>query len=443
MRLLINDVKWAAFRVLIRFLYTGRIPLLFEPKLVFADGPPDGQETSWEEVFLAADRYEVDELRQLALATILSKLTVEGAIPFLFRTAYLHKDLRAPVVKYVATTCRAEISIKSVQQDEMPVATPSTPLDPVPTLADLMMERLYKDAATQDVQFVMGEDPFEAGSEINAPENEETLEEMPVDHDAKGSKTQNEVANEQESENKDKKDNSRLSDNNDDSKEGEGSDGKPVSDEVLHGSANSSQEQSQEKPKDGQASDDGSNDSKADEKKEKQKQQEKEEKEVEDPVQERIVGAHRMVLLHWPFFKKMIDSKCDDSSGTSELRIYISNVEWAAFRVLIRFLYTGRLPLHLEPKLVFADSPPEGRETSWEELFLAADRCEIDELRQLALTTILTKLTLEGTIPFLFRTAYLHEDLRAPVVKFVATTCGTEISKKSVQKEYENHDECI
>lgn len=46
-----------------------------------------------------------------------------------------------------------------------------------------------------------------------------------------------------------------------------------------------------------------------------------------------------------------------------------------------------------------------------------------------------------GVISFLLRTAYLFEELREPVVKYVARTCGAEISKKSVQQEYADHPE--
>lgn len=91
---------------------------------------------------------------------------------------------------------------------------------------------------------------------------------------------------------------------------------------------------------------------------------------------------------------------------------------------------------------MLADGPHEDQDSSWEEVFLAANHYEVDELRQLSLTTILSKLTPEGTIPFLFRTAYLHKDLR-PVIKYVAIICGAEISEISVQQVYAYHDECV
>ncbi|KAG0034399.1 hypothetical protein BGZ81_004880 [Podila clonocystis] len=321
------------------------------------------------------------------------------------------------------------------------MSTPSKPLDPTPTLADLMMERLYYDKATRDVVFINGEKPTDAESQTDVSESEETFPDVPVDK--------------RQLENQKEVDNKEHPDTSEDLKDDGVSEGQAASENVTNGGAKCPEGKSQEKPKERQVGSEGAATGEGDESEEEsdeedgegeeEEEEEEDGMEEEDLVQEKQVGAHKMVLLHWPFFKKMIETNGGrDFSDSGEMRLYISGVEWPAFEVLIRFLYTGRIPLRLEPKLVFANDHHEGdRDASWEEVFLAADHCEIDELRELALAAILSKLTPEGTIPFLFRTAYLHKDLRAPVVKYVATTCGAEISKKSVQKEYTDHAECV
>ncbi|KAF9380150.1 hypothetical protein CPB97_008532 [Podila verticillata] len=405
-RIYVRDVDWAAFRVLIRFLYTGRLPPSLEPTIVFADGSTKDGETSWEDLFSIADHCEVDELRQISLTTILSKLTPEGAIPFLFRMAHLHKDLRTPVVKYVATTCGAEISKKSVQQEyadhddclelfdgsidrsqwtkegekyglsfgfysDNPVTPPAKPtaLAPTlacPTLANLMMERLYEDEASQDVVFVFGEGFGDSESEVDVPENEEAHRESPINIHSNGSKSESEVENVQQSESRETSEDKEHPDNIGVSEDEKSSGGNAALDEIPNPGDAESTGESKDKPKDGQVGNKRPND----------------------------------------------DQGSDDDEG---------HEEGEDDTMTLMKTKTRR----------------------WEKVFLAADHCEVDELRQVSLTTILSKLTPEGTIPFLFRTAYLHKDLRASVIEYVATTCGAEISKKSVQQEYADHDECV
>ncbi|KAI9236324.1 MAG: hypothetical protein BYD32DRAFT_419004 [Podila humilis] len=319
---------------------------------------------------------------------------------------------------------------------EAPVAAPGKSLAAVPTMADFVMERLHADEASQDILFVIGEEPIDADSGSEVSESEDTLQQAPI-----------KVADENLQRASRKKTTTRIRTTKwtlrtrkirtikKRTKNKEDSDDKETSSAVSNGDAKTAEEDAREKSKDAEGK--GSVD---DEDKKGDEEESKEEEEKEDPVPERIVGAHKMVLSHWPFFKKMIDAK---GGGPDKTRIYVRDVDWIAFRVLIRFLYTGRLPPSLEPTTIFADSDTKDGEISWEDLFLVADHCEVDELRQIALTTILSKLTLEGAIPFLFRVAHLHEDLRTPVVKYVATTCGAEISKKSVQQEYADHDECV
>lgn len=306
---------------------------------------------------------------------------------------------------------------------EAPVAAPGKSLTAVPTMADFVMERLYADEASQDILFFIEEEPIDMDSESDVSESEGTRQQ------AQSKVTDEKLVRKQEENDKEDPDEKEVSKDKDDS------DDKELSDDVSNGGAKTTEIDSQDKSKDTEV--EGSADDK--DKKGDEEESNKEE-EKEDPVPKRIVGAHKMVLSHWPYFKKIIGAK---GGGPDKTRIYIRDVDWVAFRVLIRFLYTGRLPPNLEPTIIFADGVTKDDETSWEDVFLVADHCGVDELRQLALTTILSKLTPEGAIPFLFRMAHLHKDLRSPVIKYVVISCRAEISKKSVQQEYADHDECV
>ncbi|KAF9326813.1 hypothetical protein BG006_009799, partial [Podila minutissima] len=311
-----------------------------------------------------------------------------------------------------------------------PVTDASKPLAPALTLADYLMEQLYKDTASQDVVFAVGKEAVGMETEAVMPSGETSIQEAladVIDLHPKGSKSNEQdleevdVKNKKESDDKEETGDSHHSEVKEHSKDKEGSDDQKTSNNVLNpDGAKSIDSDSQNKPKD------------IEEKGKEAKQK--------GSVSEMTVSAHKMVLLHWPFFRKMIKAADSDSNV---IQLHIRDMKQEVFHVLIWFLYTGRLPLGMEPKILFADGTTKEEETSWEDLFLAADYCKIDELHQVALTTILSKLTPKGTIPFLFHTAYSHKDLWEQVVKYVATTCGAEISKKSVQKEYTNHAKCI
>lgn len=44
-------------------------------------------------------------------------------------------------------------------------------------------------------------------------------------------------------------------------------------------------------------------------------------------------------------------------------------------------------------------------------------------------------------MPFLFRTAYLFADLRDPVIKYAAQSCGSTLASKSARAKYMDHPE--
>ncbi|KAF9387580.1 hypothetical protein CPB97_002361 [Podila verticillata] len=94
-------------------MYTGDISRAVQPSATFADALTNPQEASWEDVFLAADRYELEELCTLIEKIIPAKLTPQAAIPFLFRTGYLFDTLREPCIKYVASTSANQVASKS------------------------------------------------------------------------------------------------------------------------------------------------------------------------------------------------------------------------------------------------------------------------------------------------------------------------------------------
>lgn len=154
-----------------------------------------------------------------------------------------------------------------------------------------------------------------------------------------------------------------------------------------------------------------------------------------------IIGAHKLILSQWPYFQVMFESGFSEG-GPGEKRIHVKDSKAATFKLLLRYLYTEKLPQDVQPIIAHNDALTSMEEVSWEELYLIADRYEIDGLRQSALGHLLPGSSSEGVIPFLFRTAYLFEELRAPVVKYIATVCSSEIATKTTQQLYTGHPEC-
>ncbi|KAI9231948.1 MAG: hypothetical protein BYD32DRAFT_429556 [Podila humilis] len=90
-------------KIMIRFMYIQMLPTRLS---TFQDEEDDDttwtSTSNWEKVFIAAERFNVDELQRIACSKVLDGLSEATAIPFLFRTAYLYSDLRGTVVEYVA-----------------------------------------------------------------------------------------------------------------------------------------------------------------------------------------------------------------------------------------------------------------------------------------------------------------------------------------------------
>lgn len=143
------------------------------------------------------------------------------------------------------------------------------------------------------------------------------------------------------------------------------------------------------------------------------------------------IGTHKLVLSQCPYFQRMFESGFSQG-GSGGKRIHAHDTKAATFKLLLWYLYTENHPHGAQSSNVYINALQSADEVSWEELYLAADRYEFDGLRQYALRHLFTGASSEGVIPYLFRTAYLFEELRQPMVKYGTVTCGAEISKKSV-----------
>lgn len=148
--------------------------------------------------------------------------------------------------------------------------------------------------------------------------------------------------------------------------------------------------------------------------------------------------AHKLVLSQWPYFKAMFEGGFAESAP-GEQQISIQDTKLKTFKLLLLFLYTGQLLENQEPSIMYSDELEDSEDTSMEDLFLAADRYDVQELREHTVEPLLDSLEAENAIPFLFRTAYKFPELRKPVIHFVAKSCGSAISKKGIRDTYREH----
>ncbi|KAF9377622.1 hypothetical protein CPC16_011738 [Podila verticillata] len=96
---------------------------------------------------------------------------------------------------------------------------------------------------------------------------------------------------------------------------------------------------------------------------------------------------------------------------------------------------------HEKTKLLESQDGPKAKGTSYEQLYLAAGRYRIDDLRKLALGWILKCLGKADAVAFLFRTGYLFKELRGPVIRHIAKECHAEVAKKEILKEHKDRPE--
>lgn len=112
-----------------------------------------------------------------------------------------------------------------------------------------------------------------------------------------------------------------------------------------------------------------------------------------------IVGAHESVISQWLFFRTLFDSDfVDGCTGTK--KIIDQGLKPKTFHLMIKFMYVGIL--RREITTLYED---ETENASWEELYIAADRYRIYDLRMLALATIEKNVDSAASIDFLFRKA--------------------------------------
>ncbi|KAG0343212.1 hypothetical protein BG005_002540 [Podila minutissima] len=151
-----------------------------------------------------------------------------------------------------------------------------------------------------------------------------------------------------------------------------------------------------------------------------------------------VTTAHKVVLYQWSYFKRMFSSDFMEG-GAGEKEIQVKDVKPQGFQLLLRFMYTGIIPQEKHPSTTFADTLRDPQEACWEDVFLAAHRYELDELCELAQKNLLEKLTPKAAIPFLFRTGYLFDSLRAPSIKFIASTSASHVASNAFRGTYQDH----
>ncbi|KAG0020244.1 hypothetical protein BGZ82_011647 [Podila clonocystis] len=123
-------------------------------------------------------------------------------------------------------------------------------------------------------------------------------------------------------------------------------------------------------------------------------------------------------------------------SGKVDIRVKDINAE--TFLRTLFFMYHGELE---KPMDLTFDHTAEVKWSNWEGIYRATHRYRIDDLRKMALDKILGDMDKSSAIAFLFRSAYLFEELRAPLIKFVAKECHADIVQKETQERYMDHPE--
>ncbi|KAF9114090.1 hypothetical protein BGX27_000143 [Mortierella sp. AM989] len=167
---------------------------------------------------------------------------------------------------------------------------------------------------------------------------------------------------------------------------------------------------------------------------------------------ERCIGlfAHQAVLSKQERFAALL-SKLADVTITRNLglkdtlpikMLAIHNFSLESFCCLIRFLYTGAIELEVNPiqfsivstesrQLLPFDRTKEAiadsglnlsgmKKVSWDELFELADCYGISYLREYCRQRILSSMDNEHVIGMLFRLGRLYEDLRQPMLEYIA-----------------------
>ncbi|KAF9301596.1 hypothetical protein BGZ74_006507 [Mortierella antarctica] len=154
------------------------------------------------------------------------------------------------------------------------------------------------------------------------------------------------------------------------------------------------------------------------------------------------IKAHKLVLCQWPYFKAMFEGGFAES-GPGPKQISIKDVKQSAFQAMLKFMYVGKLPRDFDGMVVCVDELADDQLLSLEDLFLVGHRYDVAELCAQVAAKILSMLDATNCIPFLFRSAYMFNELRGPVIKIVVETCGNQIAKRSIRDSYKDHPDFI
>ncbi|KAF9430857.1 hypothetical protein BGZ94_003030 [Podila epigama] len=142
----------------------------------------------------------------------------------------------------------------------------------------------------------------------------------------------------------------------------------------------------------------------------------------EDVVGKQTLVAHKAILIQWPYFRTMLESGFAEG-GQRPTQITAKDTSIDTFKILLRYMYTVTIPEDMMPEQVY-DNPLNNSKFSWEQIYLAADRYDIAGLRDEAENRLIDSLDEKNSTDFLFRTAYMFEDLRSSVIDYIAENCG-------------------
>ncbi|KAF8946039.1 hypothetical protein BGZ52_009111, partial [Haplosporangium bisporale] len=95
-------------------------------------------------------------------------------------------------------------------------------------------------------------------------------------------------------------------------------------------------------------------------------------------------------------------------------------------------MHVGRLPQDVDTIVVCTDKLEDEKEASLEDLFLVGHRYNVPQLYNEVASLILQKLDAFNCIAFLFRSAYMFNELREPVIEIVAKIRRNQIVKRAI-----------
>ncbi|KAF9416963.1 hypothetical protein BGZ94_010065 [Podila epigama] len=156
-------------------------------------------------------------------------------------------------------------------------------------------------------------------------------------------------------------------------------------------------------------------------------------------IAEQTLVAHKVILAQWPYFKAMFESDFAEG-GSGHKKITVKDTPLAVFNVLLRYMYTETVPADDAVEHMY-DNPLNFGNASWELIYLAADRYDIAGLREEAQKRLIANLDSEQAKEFLFRTAYLFQDLRKAVIEYIAKNCGQLFLSTVNQGMFKDHSE--